>query len=375
MGIETRLGRRHGNRDPKAGANVAEIVRNRRRFAALSDVWDTLAAQHGTPLALHAWYSAALAALDGERCDLRVVLVWDGNRLAAAAPLVLDKSRLPARLVPIDAFAGEPDRLLYRDPAALADLAQACASLRTPILFRRLSASEDDRSAFSSRLRSGALVSCRPRHASATVGLPDSFEAIEAGMSSSRRSTIRRKWRAATREHGDVRVEFITPAPHDLPAQLARLEAIEGSGWKSRSGTALAADPRMGRFVTHMAEAFAQTGALVLAYLSFGARDAACRLILRGGTTWFEIKIGYDEDFARFSPGVLLMHAVLREACRTGMRSYAFLGIHESWQDHWPRDIVADCRLATYPLSPSGALALLADTRQTAMSSLRAFRD
>lgn len=131
------------------------------------------------------------------------------------------------------------------------------------------------------------------------------------------------------------------PDPRDLPVQLARIEAIEDSRWKGRSGTALAADRRMRDFVARAAQAFAEAGSLVLAYLRIGGQDAACRLILRQGTTWFEIKIGYDEQFARFSP--------------------AFLGLREGWQAHWPHEVIQNYRLATYPLSVPGGFALAAD--------------
>lgn len=349
---------------------VPEIVRDTQRFDALCEAWDDLAMHQG-PLARHAWYKAALAALQGQPFSLSIVTMWDGDRLAAAAPLMLDKSLSPARLVPIDAFAGEPDRLLYRDSAALA---QACARLRRPILFRRLAASRGDLATVSGALRSNAAVQCGSRHASAIVHLLPSFETFEAGMSNSRRSTIRRKWRAAKRDHGGIGAEFVIPGPDDLPRHLARIEAIEGTGWKGRSGTALADDPRMGVFVSQVAHTFAGQGNLVLAFLRIGGHDAACRLILRQESAWFEIKIGYGENFARFSPGVLLMHKTLREACRTGIDNYAFLGIGERWQDHWPNDVIEDSRLATYPFSLSGGRALVADGRQAVRSLARRWR-
>jgi CelD/BcsL family acetyltransferase involved in cellulose biosynthesis len=351
-----------------------EIVRDVQRFAALAERWDALAARMGTPLARHTWYNVVLGTLRQQLFELSVVLIWDGDILAAAAPLILDKSLSPARLVPIDGFVGEPFRLLYRDPKALEALGHACAGLRRPILFRRLESGETDLALLSSALRSTAAVNCTPRHASVTVELPSNFEAFESSMSTSRRSTIRRKWRGATREHGEILAEFITPEPRDVVEQLARIEAIEGSGWKQRSGTALAADPMMRDLVSRLANAFALEGLLVLAYLKIGGRDAACRLILRQQSAWFEIKIGYDEEFARFSPGVLLMHETLREACRTGIGSYAFLGLREGWQDHWPHQATEDFRIATYPLRPSGAFALADDCRQAVVSLSRRFR-
>lgn len=356
-----------------SGPLRTEIVRDAQRFAALSDRWDVLASRIGTPLARHAWYNSALAALQLHQFELSVVLVWDGDHLVAAAPLMLDKTLSPARLVPMDGFAGEPFRLLCHDPEALAALAHAIAGLYRPILLRRLESSETQLAQIKSALRSKCAVHCKPRHASATIQLPANFESFEAAMSSNRRSTIRRKWRAAIREHGHIHAEFVTPEPGNLIEQLARIKAIEGSGWKQRSGTALSTDPRMGGFVSQLAGAFALEGLLVLAYLKIGGRDAACRLILRHQTAWFEIKIGFDEEFGRFSPGVLLMHETLREACRTGIETYAFLGLHEGWQDHWPHQATQDYRVATYPFRPSGAITLAADCRQAISSFFRRF--
>jgi CelD/BcsL family acetyltransferase involved in cellulose biosynthesis len=353
---------------------VTEIIHDPLRFAALADMWDDLAAQMGTPLALHAWYAAALSAQHLQHFELYVVIIWEGGRIAAAAPFMLDHALAPARLVPIDAFPGEPDRLLSRGPAALAVLADACAGLGRPILVRRLVACDADLAVLSSALRSSAMVLCSPRHESAAVRLPANFAVFEQGISSSRRSTIRRKWRAAEREHGKVEAEFIMPEAGNLVRQLARIEAIEGSGWKGRSGTALSADSRMRHFVERLAASFAKEGRLVLAFLRIGDRDAACRLILSYRSTWSEIKIGYDEEFARFSPGLLMMNETLREACRTGIESYAFLGLRESWQDHWPHEVIQDFRLSTYPFRPSGVLALADDGWMSAARFVRNLR-
>lgn len=148
---------------------VTEIVDDPLRFAALADDWDALAIARGTTLALHAWYGVAFAVQHGDRYGLQVIAIWDGDRLVAAAPLMRDGSASPARLVPIDAFAGELDRLLYSSPAALSALFRACAALRQPLLFRRLFSNEADLAILSSALRSRAGVFCQPPHASAVV--------------------------------------------------------------------------------------------------------------------------------------------------------------------------------------------------------------
>ncbi|MBK9002831.1 MAG: GNAT family N-acetyltransferase [Sphingomonadales bacterium] len=346
-----------------------EIVRDTQRFAALSKDWDALADHLGTPLACHAWYIAALAALQQHKFELSVVLIWNDQLLVAAGPLMLDKMRSPARLIPIDSFAGEPFLLLYRDSEALAALAHACAGLNRPILLRRLQSSESDLELLSATLRSKALVYCKPRHVSAVAPLPIDFETFEAAMSSSRRTSIRGKRRAAVRELGEVQIEFVMPDPGSVDLHMARFKSVEGSGWKQRSGTALSTDPRMDSFISQLANVFARKEQLIIAYLTIGGRDAACRLILCQQSSWFELKTGFDEQFGRFAPGIVLMHETLREACRTSITKFEYLGVHEGWQDNWPRELTEDFRVATYPFRPAGALALAADGLQ-ALSSL-----
>lgn len=193
-------------------------------------------------------------------------------------------------------------------------------------------------------------------------------------MSSKRRSTIRRKWRSAGSEFGAVSTEFLRPKSGELPQLLGRFEAIESAGWKGRAGSSLSADRRMGGFIALAAAAFAERGSLIVAFLKFGTSDAACRLILQHGSGWFEIKIGYNERFARHSPGVLLMQETLREACRTGIASYDFLGLHEGWQDHWPNEVSMDYWLSAYPLTLSGLTALAIDGLQALGSLTRRSR-
>jgi hypothetical protein len=48
--------------------------------------------------------------------------------------------------------------------------------------------------------------------------------------------------------------------------------------------------------------------------------------------------------------------------------------LHEGWQDHWPHEVVQDFRLAAYPFSSSGAIALAADGWLAAKRFIRRLR-
>src|SRR5271163_875794 len=70
---------------------------------ALADLaldWSHLDQSGGSPIEHYLWVNAAATAFVGNE-RLRIMSVWDGNRLAAVAPLVLQRhgGGLKARLV------------------------------------------------------------------------------------------------------------------------------------------------------------------------------------------------------------------------------------------------------------------------------------
>ena len=53
---------------------------------------------------------------------------------------------------------------------------------------------------------------------------------------------------------------------------------------------------------------------------------AAVRMAVEVENTLWELKIGYDEQFAKWSPGVVLTHETIRHAFEHGLSGLEFLG-------------------------------------------------
>ena len=70
------------------------------------------------------------------------------------------------------------------------------------------------------------------------------------------------------------------------------------------------------------------------------------------------LKIGYDERFARCSPGNLLVCETLRYAARQGLESYEFLGSSDNWTRVWTRDERQSVCMHIYPYNYAGMTAL-----------------
>jgi len=102
-----------------------------------------------------------------------------------------------------------------------------------------------------------------------------------------------------------------------LPAAVATgiedFFAIEARGWKGKAGTASAdRDDIRQFFKTAMVELAAERKVLV-SRLYLDGRPIAAAITLRSADTAWFWKITYDEDFRRYSPGVMLTAAVTEE--------------------------------------------------------------
>lgn len=82
---------------------------------------------------------------------------------------------------------------------------------------------------------------------------------------------------------------------------------LEAKGWKGARGSALVQDPDTSNFVRTMLWSAARHDQVRIASLSLNGRVIAAVIMLMAQDTGYLWKIAYDEEFAKFSPGVLLI--------------------------------------------------------------------
>lgn len=90
------------------------------------------------------------------------------------------------------------------------------------------------------------------------------------------------------------------------PEALEALIELESRGYKGAQGIALATAPGEPDQFRAMVRAFAADGRLQLLSLEAAGRTAAMQVAVRGGEGLFALKVAYDEELARFGPGVEL---------------------------------------------------------------------
>jgi hypothetical protein len=86
--------------------------------------------------------------------------------------------------------------------------------------------------------------------------------------------------------------------------------ALEAASWKGARGTAMLSDPEDGVFVRRLIGDLAERQRASVAMLRVDGRVIAAQVVLYCGTTAYTWKTAYDQEYARFSPGALLVDKV-----------------------------------------------------------------
>jgi len=328
-----------------SSAPDSAVVRDPVALTRLWRGWDRLAA---TPTQHSSWIRAWLGSFE-PAYDVRIVVVGPVDQPRAVAPLVTRRKGL-GRLELISVRElGEPVGVLSDgDPRSLADVGRALIELGEPLLLQRLTA----QSPLVAALRSSparALILERPSVPYSYIDLDPSWAEPDARVSARRRGDLRRKHRAAEKL-GPLTLEDCKPAPAELDPLLEEALRIEASGWKGRAGTALVHDRARAAFYRSYLRFAAADGLVRIFFLRVGDRRVATQVYAEFARRLWQIKIGYDEAFARVSPGMLLSREVIGAAARDGLDGLEFLGAVEPWTQTWSPTVRRFLTVRVYPL-------------------------
>jgi CelD/BcsL family acetyltransferase involved in cellulose biosynthesis len=170
-------------------------------------------------------------------------------------------------------------------------------------------------------------------HRSPFIPLPGSWEDFEAGLSAKFRSNLRRR-RGRLVERGRVTSERLE-GEDAARAGLEECLALELGGWKGRNGSAAAQSRKTLRFYTGLAHAAARGGYFSLTFLACEGKRIAAQYGLTRRGAYSLMLTCYDEAFAAYSPGHLLMEEVLKRGIADGLRGFDFLGCDGAWKLDW----------------------------------------
>jgi CelD/BcsL family acetyltransferase involved in cellulose biosynthesis len=123
-----------------------------------------------------------------------------------------------------------------------------------------------------------------------------------------------RRQRHRLAEHGAVHFE-VARTQEDVASAIETFLTLEASGWKGHRGTALVQHDGDASFVQRATVALAETRQCEIVSLRAGDTPVAAAIVLRHQDRAFYFKLGIDERFAKFSPGVQLTLDLTRHLC------------------------------------------------------------
>jgi hypothetical protein len=306
----------------------------------------------------YAWVKACTDAFT--TCgELRLIVVG-ADQPSALGPLIM-RGRPLNRMecLGVDELY-EPTDFPHLDSDSLACLVNTLVELRRPLLLRRILADSPVLATLNEAFKSRGMLITRPATGYPWIPLDESWTYPEEKVSPSRRSSFRRAKRKA-HSIGPIDYEVLAPEPCELPLLLAESLRVEAAGWKGRTGSALLSDLNRRQFYEKYAAIASSKRILRLCFMRIGGVVAATQIAVESGGRFWLLKVGYDEAFARCSPGHLLMVETLRYAAQRGLRTFEFLGSAEPWTQVWTQQVRPCVSVWAYPNNCRGVAAFTWD--------------
>lgn len=262
--------------------------------------WDGLIAQGGNGF-IHPAALAAAAAETG--AEIFTLAAWIDTALVGFWALRLRRPQpfLPAQLeaLPYDyAFLSTPILVAEHAEAVMAEFLATIADAPTLPKALWLKDFDTDGAAF-------AALASYPQTPIRTQSRP--IATLDDGIKSG--GSTRKKLRQNFNRLAALgTVELVQHRdPTTIAPALETFLALEAASWKGGEGTALANTPADAAFARRMVVDLAKTGGAAIIELQLDGKPIASQVLLLCGTIAFTWKIAFDGEFAKYSPGAVLV--------------------------------------------------------------------
>jgi CelD/BcsL family acetyltransferase involved in cellulose biosynthesis len=138
-------------------------------------------------------------------------------------------------------------------------------------------------------------------------------------------------------------------------ADVSEVIAVEARGWKGKGGTAISSRQETDAFYREVASWAAGRGTLAVSTLRLdGIGVIAGEIALHESGRHLGLKVGFDQRYARFGPGMLLIASVIEAACEQGLTAFEFQGDDGAWKARWSTGRHRLVRWDAFARSPAG---------------------
>ncbi|WP_460450752.1 GNAT family N-acetyltransferase [Alsobacter sp. SYSU BS001988] len=318
---------------------MAETIRSAQGLAALEPAWWALwrrspdAAPFLSPAWLLPWWEAFAPG------RLATIAVWRGADLVGLAPLYVEDGPEGGRRLPVGVSLSDQLDVLA-DPAergaVLAALADAAAQRPEPLLWLELAPGA---CAWDAPVPPGWREERGEGEACPVLSLAGACgdggrdaDGTPLAVPARKRRKLRMASHRAERR-GAVRIE--TAEDVGCAPFLAELERLHGARWTSRGEAGVLADEAVRAFHRRALPRLMAAGLAETALLRIGGVAAGAYYGLRDQRRSYAYIGGFDPDFARESPGAILLGRAIAAAADRGAEAFSFLRGREDYKYDW----------------------------------------
>jgi CelD/BcsL family acetyltransferase involved in cellulose biosynthesis len=291
-----------------------------------SNDWNQLVRETGSnPVMSHAWITSHLQTRLNPGDLWFCLLAFDGDRLVGVLPIITVPRRWPGGCkglrfeTPYDMFTtGAVEPLVLADYSErvcpvfhdyLWKIPCSCSCLRVRGLPAERIPHVTNRKVF---CKSSSVVD--RDSAESFIPVQGSADEYFASLSKNFHRNYCRIGRRIE-EHPDVRFRFETG---NAETNAEQFMDIEHQGWKAQRKTSIRSDESYVQFFRLLTQRMEEQGWLRWAFLDIDGEPAAGQFMVQSGPTLYVVKIGYNEKFAKLSPGAALFGHVIENAYKSG---------------------------------------------------------
>lgn len=338
-----------------------EVVSSEDQIARVAPAWDALAAEFGSPINAASWHRQALRHAHRPADTPHIITVWQNERLTAIAPLVLATRPAGRRIEVIGSETlFEPGAVLASSVPAAEALVSAVLATGRPVTLTRIAATAFNEVFLQAARRSGVVV-CRTASGSPFVDLSGGWESYYQRLPSRLKNVIRRGHKQLSKG-AKVEFEFIRPDASNVSLVLQTAFEVEQRSWKGRAGSAVLMRPELRAFFFSYAAELAARGELLVSFLRLEGEPIAMQVANIGHGAYWQLKIGYDERWAKQLIGLQLQLETIKWTSQQGHQRYEFLGTSEAWIREWTGSEHPYSTVMFYPRNVAGCRALVLDS-------------
>ncbi|MFN8008883.1 MAG: GNAT family N-acetyltransferase [Terriglobia bacterium] len=333
---------------------------------AHADLWDELAFQspQALPMLTATWVIAFLnhciTPLDRWLCLLAYL---GGGRLVGVLPLIISPHRRfglthPVLRTPWDWHTrsgdvpleiGAEHKLFARFLDELTTLSINWFSLE----MRGVKEGSPTLSLIRNKMQGYVSLQC-PDSFGSFLSITGSFENYRGNLSKNFKNNLNKAGRRLC-QLAQPRYVFLRGDSANLNELQCFLE-IEASGWKGRNGTAILQSEGLTSFYREISTRFLRRGCLELDFLEADGKRIAGHLRVRMGRSVILLKIAYDEEYERYSPGNLLFEKAIQQTFESNEIDEINCLTDTLWHRNWKMSKRCYDILKIFPKTPYSSL-------------------